>query len=144
MSPAAIGEILYNQSGLLGVSGISDDMKVLLASDNPHAKFAVELFVYRIVRELGSLVAALGGLDALIFTAGIGENAAEIRRRVCADIGWLGVMLNDQANIAGGPCLSESRVSVWAVPTDEDLMIASHTVETIAWRNTPVEIDAKP
>lgn len=144
MSATAISDILYNQSGLLGVSGISDDMKVLLASNSPEAKFAVDLFVYRIVRELGSMVAALGGLDALIFTAGIGENAAEVRRRVCADIGWLGIMLNDQANTAGVPCLSESKVSVWAVPTDEDLMIATHTLETIAWRNIPTVIETKP
>ncbi len=129
MSADAISELLYQSSGLLGVSGLSDDMKTLLASDRPNAAEAVSLFVYRIGRELGSLVAALGGFDALVFTAGIGENAPEIRRRVCQDASWLGLELDDAANDAGGPRITKagSRTSAWVIPTDEDLMIARHT-----------------
>jgi acetate kinase len=104
-------------------------MKALLASEQPHAVEAVSLFVYRIGRELGSLVAALGGLDALVFTAGIGEHAPEIRRRVCRDASWLGLDLDEAANKAGGPRITTaaSRTSAWVIPTDEDLMIARHT-----------------
>jgi acetate kinase len=124
-----IEAMLYNESGLLGVSGISGDMRELLASTDPRAAEAVDLFVYRIGRELGSLVAALGGLDALVFTAGIGENAAEIRARVCHDAAWLGLDLDAAANDAGGPCISQpsSRVAAWVIPTNEELMIARHT-----------------
>lgn len=130
MSGEAISELLYQSSGLLGVSGVSDDMKALLASDRPDAAEAVSLFVYRIGRELGSLVAALGGLDALVFTAGIGEHAPEIRRRVCSDASWLGLDIDDAANAADGPRITKagSRTSAWAIPTDEDLMIARHTI----------------
>jgi acetate kinase len=104
-------------------------MRKLLESDDPRAKLAVDLYVYRIRRELGSLAAALGGLDALVFTAGIGENSAAIRERVCRDAGWLGVELDTAANAAGGPCISTpaSRVAAWVVPTNEELMIARHT-----------------
>lgn len=128
MTAAAVGDLLYQESGLFGVSGISDDMRVLLASDRPPAREAVALFVYRIGRELGSLAAALGGLDALVFTAGIGEHAAEIRRRVCEDAVWLGVDFDMEANATGGPRITRagSRASVWVIPTDEDLMIARH------------------
>ncbi|ABD05737.1 acetate kinase [Rhodopseudomonas palustris HaA2] len=130
MTPAEISDLLYRKSGLLGVSGISDDMRTLLASDDPHAEEAVALFVYRIGRELGSLAAALGGLDALVFTAGIGERSAEIRKRVCAQAAWLGVTLDAAANAhaAGAARISiaDSKVSVWVIPTDEDLMIARH------------------
>ena len=129
MDVRAIEKLIYNQSGLLGVSGISSDMRTLLASNDPRAKLAIDLYVYRIRREMGSLAAALGGLDAIVFTAGIGENAAEIRRRVVEDVSWLGPRLNQRANAKGGPCISKSRsgVSVWAIPTDEELMIARHT-----------------
>ncbi|MBL8419058.1 MAG: acetate/propionate family kinase [Dechloromonas sp.] len=129
MDARAIEKLLYQQSGLLGVSGVSSDMRTLLASDEPRAKFAVELFVYRIGRELGSLAAALGGLDALVFTAGIGEHAAAIRERVCRAAAWLGVELDHAANAAGGPRLSmaDSRVAAWVLPTNEELMIARHT-----------------
>lgn len=125
----AIEKLLYKQSGLLGVSGLSSDMRDLLASDEPRAKFAVELFAYRIGRELGSLAAALGGLDALVFTAGIGEHASPIRERVCEQAAWLGVKLDHAANLVGGPHIStaDSRVSVWVIPTNEELMIATHT-----------------
>jgi acetate kinase len=129
MTAADVSNLLYNESGLLGVSGISDDMRTLLASDEPAAKQAVALFVYRIGRELGSMAAAIGGTDALVFTAGIGEHAAEIRRRVCDDAAWLGLDLDQSANIAGGALITRqgSRASAWVIPTDEDLMIALHT-----------------
>jgi acetate kinase len=128
MSPAEVSNLLYNESGFFGVSGISDDMRVLLASDDPAAKQAVALFVYRVGRELGSMAAALGGIDALVFTAGIGEHAAEIRRGVCEDAAWLGMDLDQSANLAGGARItrSGSRTSAWVIPTDEDLMIARH------------------
>ncbi len=134
MDARALEKLLYQQSGLLGVSGLSSDMRTLLASDEPRAKFAVELFVYRIGRELGSLAAALGGLDALVFTAGIGEHAAPIRERVCRAATWLGVELDPTANAAGGPRLSTagSRVTAWVIPTNEELMIARHTRTLVA------------
>jgi acetate kinase len=133
MTPQAVSDLLYHDSGLLGVSGISDDMRSLLASDDPRAAEAVALFVYRIGRELGSLAASLGGLDVLVFTAGIGEHAAEIRRRVCADAAWLGVAIDEAANAADATSISRAgaRVSVWVIPTDEDLMIARHTLSVL-------------
>jgi len=129
MDARAIEKLIYQQSGLLGVSGISSDMRALLESREPRAKLAVDLFVYRIGREVGSLAAALGGLDALVFTAGIGERAVPIRERVCRDAAWLGVKLDDAANAKGEPRISaqDSRVSAWVVPTNEELMIARHT-----------------
>jgi acetate kinase len=129
MTAEALQRLLYEESGLLGVSGISSDMRELLASAHPHAAEAVDLFVYRIRRELGSLAAALGGLDALVFTGGIGERAPSIRLRICREAGWLGVRLDQEANQRGGPCISRSGsgVSVWVVPTNEELMIALHT-----------------
>jgi acetate kinase len=131
MDAKALERLLYEQSGLLGVSGGSSDMRELLAREasDGAAREALELFVYRIVRELGSLAAALGGLDALVFTGGIGENAAPIRARVCRDSTWLGLELDEDANARGGPCISRagSRVSAWVVPTDEEAMIALHT-----------------
>lgn len=131
MDTRAVEDMIYKRSGLLGVSGISGDMRVLLASDDPHARFAVELFTYRIGRELGSLAAALGGLDALVFTAGIGEHAPLVRDRVCRQAAWLGVELDGAANQADGPRISTeaSRVGAWVIPTDEELMIARHTAE---------------
>ena len=128
MDARAIEKLIYQQSGLLGVSGISSDMRALLASSEPDAKAAIDLYVYRIGRELGSLAAALGGLDAVVFTAGIGENSAVLRERVCRDARWLGVELDPAANGAGGPRIStaESRVAAWAIPTNEELMIARH------------------
>ena len=129
MTPQAVSDLLYHSSGLLGVSGISDDMRTLLASDDPLAANAIALFVYRFSRELGSLAASLGGLDALVFTAGIGEHAPEIRRRACQQAAWLGVELDDAANAGGAARISTpaSKVSVWVIPTNEDLMIARHT-----------------
>ena len=129
MDADAIEHLIYERSGLLGVSGLSNEVQVLLASDLPAAKEAIDLFVYRIGRELGSLVAALGGLDALVFTAGIGENAAPIRASVCRDAAWIGVTLDEEANLKGGPRISKpsSRVSAWVIPTDENLVVARHT-----------------
>lgn len=129
MSARDIEKLIYKESGLLGVSGISSDMRTLLQSTDPRAAEAVGLFVYRIARELGSLAAALGGLDALVFTAGIGENAAPVRERVCRSAEWLGLQFDAEANAAGGPKISRerSRVRAWVIPTDEELMIALHT-----------------
>ena len=129
MDARAIEKLLYSQSGLLGVSGISSDMRALLASDDPRAKLAVDLYLYRIRREMGSLAGALGGVDAVVFTAGIGENSSVIRDRVLTDAAWLGVRMNKGANAKGGPRISAttSRVSAWTIPTNEELMIARHT-----------------
>jgi len=129
MDANTIEHLIYERSGLLGVSGLSSDMRTLLTSGAPAAKEAIDLFVYRIGRELGSLVAALGGLDALVFTGGIGENAAEVRARVCAPAKWIGIALDEAANSRNGLLISApaSAVSVWVVPTDENLMVARHT-----------------
>jgi acetate kinase len=129
MDAKAIEKLIYNQSGLLGVSGLSSDMRTLLGSADPRAKLAIDLYVYRIRREMGSLAAALGGLDAIVFTAGIGEHASAIREAVCGDAAWLGLELDAAANSAGRPRISaeSSRVSAWVLPTNEELMIARHT-----------------
>jgi acetate kinase len=121
--------LLYRKSGLLGISGISNDMRDLLASPALEARLAIDYFVYRAAKEVGALAASLGGVDALVFTAGIGEKSAEIRRRICAASAWLGLELDEAANYAGGPRISRphSRVSAWTIPTNEELMIARHT-----------------
>ncbi len=133
MDVRAIEKLLYSESGLLGVSGISSDMRALLGSPEPRAKLAIDLYCYRIRRELGSLAAALGGVDALVFTAGVGENSAAIRARVLDDAAWLGIERDAAANEAGGPLLTtaSSRVAAFAVPTNEELMIAIHTRDAI-------------
>ncbi len=133
MDANAVEHLIYERSGLLGVSGLSSDMRTLLASNAPAAREAIALFVYRINRELGSLVAALGGLDAVVFTGGIGENAPEIRARVCRHAGWIGLALDDEANARGGPLISRrgSAASAWVVPTNENLMVARHTRRVI-------------
>jgi len=133
MDARAIERLLYHESGLLGVSGVGSDMRALLASAAPSAKLAVDLYVYRIGRELGSLAAALGGLDAIVFTGGIGENAVVIRERVCQSAAWLGVELDEAANARGGPRISTgpSRVRAWVIPTNEELMIARHTQRVV-------------
>lgn len=125
-----IETLLYRKSGFLGLSGISNDSRVLLASPEPDAQLAVDYFVYRASRELGSLAAALGGLDAVVFTAGIGENSAEIRARICQRASWLGLTLDADANAAGEPRIStaQSRVAVLVIRTNEELMIARHTL----------------
>ena len=128
-SAAEVEKILYKESGLLGISGISNDMRHLLGNPAPEARLAVDYFVYRAAREIGGLTAVLGGVDGLVFTAGIGENAPEVRRRICEASAWLGVRLDPDANRGGVACISaaDSRVSVWVIPTNEELMIARHT-----------------
>lgn len=135
-SPARINDLLYRESGLLGVSGLSNDMRDLLASDAPAAREAVALFVHRIQREIGSLMMALGGLDALVFTAGIGENAAPVRALVLDGLGFLGVRLDPAANEAGGPCLTaaESRIAAYVIPTDEEAVIVAETLRQLQAR----------
>ena len=136
MDARAIEKLIYQQSGLLGVSGISSDMRTLEQSDSFGARAAIDLYVYRIGRELGSLAAALGGLNAVVFTAGIGENSASLRERVCRDAAWLGVDLDEAANARGGPCITRpgSRVTAWVIPTNEELMIARHTRSVLEGR----------
>lgn len=126
MSLDAVQRLLYQQSGLLGVSGISGDMRELLASDKPEARQAIELFVYRVVREIGSLVAVLGGLDHLVFTAGIGERAAPVRRAVADGCAWLGIALDEAANRADATSIAApgERPGTWVIPTDEERMVA--------------------
>ena len=133
MSLDAIENLLYKESGLLGISGISNDLRDLLQSQEPRAIEAIDYFVYRIGQELGAMAAALGGLDALVFTAGIGENAPEIRRRVCRDAAWLGIELDEEANQTGRQRISRAatRPSVWVIPTDEERMIALHTLRVL-------------
>jgi acetate kinase len=133
MDPRAIEDLIYRESGLLGVSGISSDMQRLRASSDPAAAEAIALFVYRIVREIGSLSAALGGLDALIFTAGIGENEPGIRAAVADGCAWLGLDVDEARNARGSGRISSdaSRVSVWVVPTDEERMILRHTSQLL-------------
>jgi acetate kinase len=135
MDARALENLLYHQSGLLGVSGISNDMRTLLASDDPQAHEAIELFVYRTGREIGSLTAALGGIDALVFTGGIGEHSATIRSRISHHAMWLGLELNDSANTTGAACISSagSTVSAWIVATDENRMIAQHTLQHVTF-----------
>ena len=133
MNARDIEDLLYRKSGLLGVSGISGDMRALLASSDERARFAIDLYVYRIAREIGSMAAALHGLDAIVFTAGIGEHSAEIRRRVCEQAAWWGIELDAGANESGGPRIStaSSDTSAWVIPTNEELMIARHTLALI-------------
>jgi acetate kinase len=138
MDADAIEHMLYHECGLKGVSGISNDMRTLLASDDPRAALAIELFVWRIARELGALAAVQDGLDGFVFTAGIGERSPEIRERVCERAAWLGIELDHAANARGGPRISDagSRVAVYAIPTDEELMIARHTVAVLRGAST--------
>ena len=129
LTPKEVETLLYKKSGLLGISGISNDMRDLLGRNESAARLAVNYFVYRAAKEIGALTAALGGLDALVFTAGIGENSAEIRKRICDASAWLGIELDEPAN---EKCLSKistagSKTSVWVIPTNEELMIARHT-----------------
>jgi acetate kinase len=129
LSANEVEDILYRDSGLRGISGISNDMRALLGSDDPAARLAIDYFVYRAAKEIGALTAVLGGLDGLVFTAGIGENSAEIRRRICAASEWLGIRLDAEANEAHGPGITtdDAGVSAWVIPTNEELMIARHT-----------------
>ncbi|MGB0084554.1 MAG: acetate/propionate family kinase [Rhodomicrobiaceae bacterium] len=131
LSARELETLLYKRCGLLGLSGETNDMRALLDSGAPEARLAVDCFVYRAAREIGALTAALGGLDALVFTAGIGERSAEIRRRICARLGWLGVELDSGANAAHRPRISapDSRVAVLIIPADEEHIIAQHTLK---------------
>ena len=129
LSAKEVETILYKKSGLLGISGISNDMRDLLTRSEPKARLAVDYFVYRAAKEIGAMAAVLGGIDGLVFTAGIGENSPDIRRRICQASSWLGVELDEVANTKKGPRIStlKSKVSTWVIPTNEELMIARHT-----------------
>ena len=137
LSVKEVEGILYKKSGLLAISEISNDMRDLLGRTEPEAMLAVDYFVYRAAKEIGALAAALGGLDALVFTAGIGENSPEIRQRICQASAWLGIELNEEANAGRATRISnaESKVSVWVIPTNEELMIARHTGDLLGLRN---------
>jgi acetate kinase len=128
MSAEALVDLLYRRSGMLGLSGISSDFRELLASDNPRARFAVEVFCYRVAGHIASLAAALGGLDGIVFTAGVGENAAPVRSAICRACGWLGLDLDEAANGDQKLRISTpgSRVAAYVIKTDENLMIARH------------------
>jgi acetate kinase len=134
MTATAVEDLLYHRSGLLGVSGISGDMRVLAGSSAPQAREAIALFTYRTAGEVGRLVAALGGLDGLVFTAGIGEHDPALRAAICAALAWLGIGLDPVANDRGTGRISldASLAQVWVVPTDEELMIARHTCALVA------------
>jgi acetate kinase len=140
LSAKEVETILYKRSGLLGISGFSNDMRDLLDSEEPAARLAVDYFVYRAAREIGGLAAVLGGIDGLVFTGGIGENSAEIRRRICEASSWLGVDLDQDANARRDARISKaaSRVSAWVVPTNEELMIARHTRALLRLDAAPV------
>ena len=133
LSAKEVETLLYHQCGLLGISGTSNDMRDLLASPDAEARLAVDYFVYRATKEIGALSAALGGIDALVFTAGIGEKSAEIRRRICESASWLGIAFDEAANSRHELCITHPKaaVSAWVIPTNEELMIARHTWERL-------------
>jgi acetate kinase len=137
LSAKEVETILYKKSGLLGISGISNDMRDLLTSGEPAARLAVDYFVYQATKQLGALAAVLGGIDGLVFTAGIGENSAEIRQRICQSSAWLGIEVDDAANARRGPRISSpaSRVATWVIPTNEELMIAQHAGRLLGLSN---------
>ncbi|MEM9494704.1 MAG: acetate/propionate family kinase [Pseudomonadota bacterium] len=139
MTLDAVADLLHHRSGLLGVSGVSADMRVLEASDDPAAREAIDLFVHRAVREIGSLTAALGGLDCLVFTAGIGENSAFVRARIIEGLAWLGMRLDPAANDTGAPCLTSNSEGpgAWVIPTDEERVIAEATCALLS-ENAPL------
>lgn len=141
LTPAQAEHMLYNDSGLLGMSGVSNDMRALRArADEPQVRLALDIYAHRIVREIGSMAAALGGLDALVFTAGIGENGADTRAEVLEGCRWLGFTLDAERNALNGPCITEGDPaqvpSAWVVPTDEEGMLARHVLEVLAARGT--------
>lgn len=139
MTPQAVQDLFYRECGLKGLSGISNDVRVLEASTDPGAKFALDYFVYRVGLHAGMLAAALGGLDAFVFTAGIGENSATVRARIAEKLGWLNVGIDPIANTAGETLISDrrSRVAVYVIPTDEELMIARHTFALVCAQREP-------
>ncbi|MGH6882437.1 MAG: acetate/propionate family kinase [Hypericibacter sp.] len=134
MTPDEVESLLYRRSGMLGLSGISSDFRDLLASEEPRARFAIAVFCYRAIRQIGSLAAALGGLDGLVFTAGVGENAAPVREAICRGCAWLGLELDKAANRANRSRISKagSRLAAYIIPTDENLMIARHVRTTLS------------
>jgi len=134
LSAQEVETVLYQKSGLLGISGVSNDMRELLTSSKASARLAIDYFIYRVAKEMGALTAVLGGLDALVFTAGIGENSPVIRRRICEACAWLGIKLDEEANSEGKSCISleTSAASAWTIPTNEELMIARHTGRVLA------------
>jgi acetate kinase len=140
MSPKDVERFLYNECGLKGLSGISNDVRDLLESQDPRAKLALDHFVYRIALSAGMLASAMGGIDGLVFTAGIGENAPRIREAVVKRLAWLGLELDAEANVKGGPRISRegSRVACYVIPTDEELMIARHTLHVLRAQATNV------
>ncbi len=133
MKPDEVEHFLYHDCGLKGISGVSNDVRDLLASDDPQAAFAIDYFAYRIAQLTGALAASLGGLDGFVFTAGIGENAAPVRAKVAQRLAWMGLELDTEANAKNGPLLSTptSRIACYVVPTDEELMIARHTLAVL-------------
>lgn len=134
--------ILYENSGLLGISGISNDMRDLLRSSHEEARLAVDYFVYRAAKEIGALAAVLGGIDGLVFTAGIGENSVEIRRRICESSAWLDIVLDPQKNASNGLRISArtSKIPIWVIPTNEELMIARHTGSLLGLEKTTASL----
>jgi acetate kinase len=134
MTPTEVEDLLYRRSGLKGLSGISNDVRELVDSKDPRAGFAIEYFVYRVALHAGMLAAALGGLDAFVFTAGIGENSSVMRARISKRLDWLGAKLDPAANDAGKSVISErgSRVALLVIPTDEELMIARHALAVLS------------
>ena len=137
MTAAAVQDMLYRDSGLKGISGVSNDMRELEASAQPSAKLAIDYFVYRIGLYAGTLAAALGGIDAFVFTAGIGENSASLRAKVAEKLVWLGAEVDPAANNKAQTKIStpNSRLAMLVVPTDEELMIAQHTVAEVSKRD---------
>jgi acetate kinase len=129
LTPKEIETMLYKKSGLLGISGVSNDMRILLQSTEPAARLAIDYFVYSVAKQIGALAAVLGGIDGLVFTAGVGENSVEMRQRICQASGWLGIRLDPAANARKETRISadDSLVSVWVIPTNEEKMIAWHT-----------------
>jgi acetate kinase len=136
MDIAAVRRELYKASGLLGVSGLSADLRDLLASPRPEAELAIELYCYRAAREVGALAVQAGGLDALVFTAGVGEHSAEVRQRILARLAWLGFSLDPAANLAHATCLTtaDSRLSAWVIPTDEEGQMAREAAAVLGVR----------
>jgi len=144
MSGSAIQNLLYNECGLKGLSGISNDARILLAEQSPAATFALKYFTYRISLFAGMLAAAMGGIDGFVFTAGIGENAPTVREAVLRRLSWLGAEVDPAANALGGPCIStsKSRIKCYVIPTDEELMIARHTLRVLR-EHAPVRREEK-
>jgi acetate kinase len=139
MTAAEVQDLLYRDCGLLGLSGVSNDTRELLSSSDPRARFALDYFVYRVGLHAGMLAAALGGLDAFVFTAGIGENSLEMRARIAEKLRWFGAILDPAANAAGGPLIStrNSRIALYVIPTDEELVIAHHTLAKLDAHQRP-------